>query len=84
METFYTRVNKWRNQGFRTLVSCSKWNDGAILVSTRRVLRQHEIEYHNVKNSVGRSIYVKREDLARARDLMEQAIELREQEENSD
>lgn len=71
METFYTRVNRWYNRGFRVLVSCGKWDNGAVLVSARRILRQHEIEYHNVRNSVGHSIYVKKEDLVRARSLTE-------------
>lgn len=69
METFYTRVNKWYRDGFRVLASCSKWGDGTVLTRARSALRQHGIEYHNVKNSAGRSIYVKQIDLVHARQI---------------
>ena len=63
--TFYTRVNAWYQKGYRSLVHAHE-ADRLLLVPIRKILRDNKIEYHNVVNSAGRSIYVRQEDAERA------------------
>ena len=63
--TFYTRVLDWRKKGYCQLVGVSD-AEGAYLIPIRKILRDNKIEYHNVVNSAGPSIYVRQEDAERA------------------
>jgi len=68
VRTYADRVCSWYNRGYCALVNCIK-ADKNLLPPIRKILRENGIEYHNVSNSAGYSIYIRQEDDKRASDL---------------
>lgn len=68
-KTFTSRLTSWYKRGYVSLVSCIS-SDKDLLAPIRKVLKENQIEYHNVNNSAGHSIFIHKEDSKRATRLI--------------